>query len=125
MSACKLVVLFAAMTVAVLIGSSDAYSCYKCSSSLNSNCVDPFNSSGIESCTGDGCYNGKVNGVVIRFCGAKAAGYARCVKDTVHQGAKVTTACVCYGDYCNSGRQFYFSSHLALISLFVAFLLFN
>jgi len=121
MSACQLVALFAAVTVAVLIGSSDAVRCYECDS-RNPNCFDPFKSTGIRTCTGAGCYKAKADGVIRRLCGQNA-GYARCETDT-YQGYK-GTACVCYGDYCNSGPQLCFSSYLALISLFLAFLLFS
>jgi len=56
--------------LAIFIHSSHAYSCYSCSSIVNSDCVTPSNTT--DTCKGDSCYKSKIESgtyicIFIRF----------------------------------------------------------
>jgi hypothetical protein len=113
----KLSAVMAVALVACLVGSSDAISCYDCSSVLSSGCSDPFSSSGLTPLTGcttcmkvsTSLYN--VN-TVTRTCGG--AGSSGC---TTTSGV---TTCYCSTDNCNSADSLAYSRLAFALMAFAA-----
>jgi len=119
-----LVLLLTTLTVATLINTAQAVTCYDCSSLTNAECLDPFkNSSSLGTCTteaGIGCSKVKATekGVfrfVERRCDNATNAFDSCGSMVV-EGVTLSI-CICVGDLCNSSQQLHCSTQHMLAAL--------
>lgn len=102
----KMILVVVIGVIAVMIGHSEAITCYSCISINSTNCLDSFKADGIRLCQGAACVKGKgtESGVTVvsRDCLTEPVQKDECAEVT-KSGFK-GFACVCRSDKCNDGQ---------------------